>query len=78
MEFEDDFQKWSETCSLEECIMILKTDLRMTYDQSSRPKKYLFPQIKQETFTKWKNHITKNSGKITTQKHASNLINKQF
>ena len=58
MEFEDDLQKISS---------------EVQFRGSSHPEKYLFLQIKLETFTKCKNHITKNFGQITSQKHINNL-----
>ena len=47
----------------------LKNDIRSI--QSS--KTVFFSQKKQETFTKWKNHITKNFWQTTLQEHIDNL-----
>ena len=46
MEFKDNLQKIVSNVQFRRVKMIFKTDLRMTKDQSSCPRKYLFSQIK--------------------------------
>ena len=59
MKFEDHLQKIISIIQFRTVNNDFQNRLKDDKDQSSRRKRYLFLQIKQ-TFTKWKNHITKN------------------